>query len=386
MKPNTLFKCFLLFFLSLGIGKHAWGLTSPFPPDKVQEKMDSLVAAAHIPGINFSIIFNNGSQRDYSAGYGHWAKESALDTRDKFLSGSIGKTYAAALLFHLVDQGKLKLEDRFISFFPDTKWLSRLPNIEEITVEQLLQHRSGLPRWVLKAAVWERLHAQPDKIWTYEDRLSYVFDDPPVHKAGAGWAYSDTNYLLIGMLIEHLMGKAYYQAVDSLILHPLELAETTPSNTRAIPGLVMGYSRMPAQFHIPDTVLVGKQYVFNPQMEWTGGGMASTTSDLARWAQAYYGGRIFSSTLLDKVVRINPNGKEVMGSASYGMASFIYSTQLGKAYGHSGFMPGYNSIFAYYPDLKIAVAIQTNCDYIGSVLALTQCLDLLVPMALAEKE
>ena len=357
-----------------------------YPPDPVQEKMDSLVRTSEIPGLSFSIIFANGEQLNYSSGYAHQSKRIRLGPTDTFLSGSIGKTYAAALLFQLIDQGKVRLEDPFLSFFPDTQWLLKLPNIKEITVEHLLQHRSGLPRWVLKPEVWKTLSKDPDKVWTYEDRLSFVFDDPPVHSTGQGWAYSDTNYLLIGMLIEKLMATGYYVAVDSLILQPFELVNTFPSNSRTIPGLAMGYSQMPPQFHIPDTVCMGDQYVFNPQMEWTGGGMASTTSDLARWAKIYYEGSLFSFQLLEEIVRINPNGKEVMGSHSYGMGSFIYPTQLGIAYGHSGFMPGYNAIFAYYPDLKVAVAIHSNCDFVGSKISLTQCLDLLVPEAVAEKE
>ena len=386
MRPQINSLPFLLIPLLWGIGS-TLSLEDKWidPQDKVQTKMDSLVEATQIPGINFSIIYSDGNQVDYSAGFAHMKNGIPLSPNDKFLSGSIGKTYAATLLFQLIDQGKVHLEDPFLSFFPDSQWLLKLPNIKEITVEHLLQHRSGLPRWVLKPEVWETLSKDPDKVWTYKDRLSFVFDDPPVHPAGKGWAYSDTNYLLIGMLIERLMGQGYYTVVDSLILRPTKLTETLPSNTRTLPGLVMAYSQLPPQFHIPDTVLEEKRYLFNPQIEWTGGGMASTTSDLARWAKTYYAGDLFSSSLLEKVVRINPNGKEVMGTSSYGMGSFIYSTPLGKAYGHSGFMPGYTSIFAYYPDLNIAVALQSNCDYLGSYISLTQCLDLLVPTALAEK-
>ncbi len=361
-------------------------LTNPHQTPAVQQKMDSLVAANGIMGFNFSIIYADGNQQDYSSGYANQLTRKPLSVKDKFLSGSIGKTYAAAILFRLVDEGKLTLDDRFRKHFPDVPWLAKVPNIEEVTVRQLLQHTSGLPRWVLKPEVWETLYKEPDKVWTYADRLSYIFGDPPVHEPGKGWAYSDSNYLLIGMLIEKITGKPYYQTLRSWILDPENLTETLPSNQRNIDGLVMAYSRLPETFQIGGEVLVDGSYIFNPQVEWTGGGMASTTSDLAKWAKLYYEGELFSLELLKQVVTVNPQSKKEMGQTPYGMASFIYSTKLGEAYGHSGFMPGYNSIFAYYPQQKVAVALQSNCDFAGTKTSLAGYLEVLVPTALAVNE
>ena len=79
-------------------------------------------------------------------------------------------------------------------------------------------------------------------IWTPEDRLKYVFDDQPLHPAGKGWGYSDTNYIILGMIIEKIMGTTYYDLLHKRILEPLDLKNTIPATQRELEGLSSGYS------------------------------------------------------------------------------------------------------------------------------------------------
>lgn len=347
-----------------------------------QTKLEQLVQSNNITGLSFSIIYPNGKQENYVSGFSDVEEKIPLNTNHVFFSGSIGKTYAAALLFQLVDEGKVDLSQKYKTYFPNLEWLSKVPNIDDITVSMLLEHTSGLPRYVLGEKVWEVLHNNPDKVWSYQDRMSYIFGEAPVHEAGKGWAYSDTNYILIGMLIEKILGEYYYDIVKSRILKAKKLESTHPLDKRTIPNLAVGYSQLPPSFKIPNKTVTNGKYVFNPQMEWTGGGMSSTARDLARWAKIYFEGGLFSKALLEKMTTINPNGNKVMGENSYGMGSFIYALKSGKAYGHTGFMPGYNSIFVYLPKEKIAIALQSNCDYAGKKMKLTEYLDALIPLVI----
>jgi len=129
---------------------------------------------------------------------------------------------------------------------------------------------------------------------------------------------------------------------------------------------------------MPQEVVMDGLYVFNPQLEWTGGGMASTTTDLARWARIYYTGKLFSDSLLQKIITPNSQARNLDPIMSYGMGSFIYQTPHGLAYAHTGFVPGFNSIFAYYPALEVAVALQVNCDYASQKIPLIDYLDALL--------
>lgn len=337
-----------------------------------QRNLDCIVEQIDLPGANFSIIHQDGSQQDYSSGYADTLLKKPMSLKNVMFSGSIGKTYAAAVLFQLVEEGKVDLKEKVFNYCEDNCWLSKLPNIGDITVEMLLQHTSGLPRYIENEQLWIDINKNPDKVWTYKDRLSYAFDMEAVHEAGKGWAYSDTNYLLIGMLIEKITGLDYYEVVNARILAPMQFEETYASLRRDLPNLPNGYSGLSEFFHMPKQMVVDGKYAFNPQMEWTGGGFASTTADLAKWAKLYYEALLFSDETLQMIVTPNENGI-LSEYDSYGMGSFIFNTKLGKAYGHSGFVPGFRSLFLYFPKQKVAVAFQTNCDSNNSEMTLLHC-------------
>ena len=366
--------CLILFTFLLQI--ILLGACNDVKQDPIPEILQQLVKENEIPGLNFSIIYNDGTQKNYSSGLANLKTREKLNTDHVMFSGSVGKTYAVAVLMQLVEENRVDLKALFLDYFPDHEWLNKLPNIEDITVEMLLQHTSGLPRYINHQEVWDALKNNPDRVWTYHDRLSYIFNDEPVHKVGKGWAYSDTNYILIGMLIEKITGSAYYDEVKERILTLENFANTYPSIKRAIKNLPTGYSKLDSFFRMPEIVVEDGVYVFNPQMEWTGGGMALTTSDLAKWAEIYFEAKAFSKEMLGKITTVNSNGKDVIGKgSSYGMGCFIYETELGIAHGHTGFVPGFVSIFAYYPKQKLAVALQVNCDYAAKEMSLVDYLD-----------
>jgi len=222
-----------------------------------------------------------------------------------------------------------------------------------------MNHTSGVMRYEFKEQFLIDLRADPDKRWEPEELVAYVLDEEAAFAAGAGWEYSDTNYILLGMIIEGITGRALYTEVEERILEPLDLRNTVPSDSRTIPGLVQGYAGAGNPFLGRDEVLLPDgRFVINPQFEWAGGGYASTTEDLARWAKADYEGRAFDPELLPAVLdgvpaRLGPG-------SSYGLGVIIQETPLGTTYGHSGFFPGYLTQVAYYPEQRIAVAVQVN--------------------------
>jgi D-alanyl-D-alanine carboxypeptidase len=342
---------------------------------EIQQTLDGILAAYELPGANLSIIYPDGRHEDHSAGFAEVASQRKMTADRVMFSGSIGKTYAATVILQLVDEGKISLDDQFIDHFRDVEWLYDLPNIGNITLRMLLQHTSGLPRYVMKPEVWSAMKADPDRIWTYQDRMSYIFHDEPVHPAGEGWSYSDSNYILLGMLIEKITGKYYYDVVRERILDKLNLEDTHAAVRRDMPGLPQAYSRLPEFFQIPEKVVEEGKYCINPQLEWTGGGFACTTSDLASWARAFYNGSLLSDSLFALVITPNKNGHLIHPGLSYGTGSFIFDTDFGKAYGHTGFVPGFRSIFAHYSELNISMALQFNADYTPENVPLIQFLD-----------
>jgi D-alanyl-D-alanine carboxypeptidase len=285
---------------------------------------------------------------------------------DRMLQGSVGKTYFAAVATQLVGEGLLDLDAQASDYLGDRPWFSRIPNASSITVRNLMNHTSGVMRYEFKEQFVTDLRADPDRHWEPEDLVAYVLDEEPSFAAGQGWEYSDTNYILLGMIIEEITGRDLYAEVESRLLTPLGLRNTVPSDGRTIPGLVQGYAGAGNPFTGTDEVLLADgRFVINPQFEWAGGGFASTTEDLARWAKAVYEGDAFSPDLLDRVLdgvpaRLGPG-------ARYGLGVIIMNTPLGTSYGHSGFFPGYLTDVAYFPQQRIAVAFQVNTSVPASL-------------------
>jgi D-alanyl-D-alanine carboxypeptidase len=180
--------------------------------------------------------------------------------------------------------------------------------------------------------------------------------------AGQNFSYADTNYILVGMIVERVTKKKLYDEVARRVLKPLKLANIIPSDSRTLAGVTTGHSRPGSPFKLEGRVIVDGKFIINPQMEWAGGGFASTPEDLARWAKAMYEAKAFKKPFLDQMLT-GVEAREGRGAgAKYGLGVQIFQSQLGQSYGHGGWFPGYLSQMEYFPSHRIAVAIQFNTD------------------------
>jgi D-alanyl-D-alanine carboxypeptidase len=325
---------------------------------RLQAAIDSVRAQGQFPGMTLGVALADGRTIALASGYSDTLRRIAMRPTDRLLQGSVGKTYVAAVALQLVREGRLRLDERIATYLGGERWFSRLPNGGDITVRQLMNHTSGLVRYEFNPAATAVLRQQPFKVWTPEERLAFLFDTQAPFAAGTSWDYSDTNYIVLGMIIERLTGRSYYDELRRRILVPLALRNTIPSDRRELPGVVVGYAGPKNDLGGYDASIVDGRMAINPQFEWTGGGVASTAEDLARWGKMLYEGRAFDSSLVREMVtgvpaRLGPNVR-------YGLAAMIRQTPLGPAWGHSGFFPGYATEMLYFPESRVAVAVQVN--------------------------
>ncbi|HLL70836.1 MAG TPA: serine hydrolase domain-containing protein [Pyrinomonadaceae bacterium] len=327
--------------------------------EKLQAKLDELHRNGKFPGATLGVALADGRSFGLATGFSDREAKVPMKPSDLMLQGSVGKTYAAALALQLVKEGKINLDDKIEKYLGKESWFARLPNAGDITVRMLMNHTSGLVRYEFKDQFTKDLTADADKVWKPQELIAYIFETKAPFEAGKGWDYSDTNYIVLGMIIEKVTGKRYYDLVGKRILQPLQLRNTVPSDRRTIRGLSQGYAGEGNPFGGTDAMIVNGKFAINPQFEWTGGGYASTTEDLARWAKEMYEGRAFDARLLPEMLKGVPApmlGKET----TYGLGVIIRQTTLGTSYGHSGFFPGYITEMIYFPEHKIALAIQVN--------------------------
>jgi D-alanyl-D-alanine carboxypeptidase len=330
----------------------------------LQAKLNALHAAGSFPGGTIGFVLPDGRSSSVSTGLADIENSVPLKPSDRMLAGSIGKTYVSAVMLQLVQDGRVNLDAKIERWFGRETWFPRLPNARDITLRMLMNHSSGIPEHVLNKDFIAEMKKDPDRIWKPEELIAYILDAKPLFPAGKGWSYADTNYILVGTIFERVTGKTVYGEVQRRILKPLKLERTIPSDRRILPEVISGYSMPNSPFGFEGRVIVDGKFIINPQMEWTGGGFASTAEDLAKWAKHLYEGAVLKKGTLDQMLT-GVDAKEGRGSGAgnkYGLAVQIRSSEWGLSYGHGGWFPGYLSEMEYFPQQRIAVAVQFNTD------------------------
>jgi D-alanyl-D-alanine carboxypeptidase len=327
--------------------------------DRVQAYLDEWRAAASFPGAAIGVVLKDGTAFAVVTGVSDRATRRAVTIDDLFMAGSTGKTFFAALAVEQIEAGTLELDAPISKYLATRPWFARLPNANEITVRHLMTHTSGLVRYEMNPKFTADLRAQPDKAWTPDEEIAYLLDAAPPFAAGQGWDYSDTNYIVLGVILEQILKRPLYEQVRIRFLQPLQLERIVPSTSRRIPGLVNGYAGPRDPLGLPDEVAPNGQFVINPQFEWTGGGFATSPLDLARWGHELYAGKAISAAgrrrMIEAAVpaRLGPETK-------YGLGVIVRTSPLGQTWGHSGFFPGYQTELLHLPDLGLTLAIQIN--------------------------
>lgn len=328
--------------------------------DAVQEKLDAFIAAGKVPGISAGIVAPDGTELALVAGLADREKKTPMRPDDRLCGGSSGKTFVAAVALQLVEEEKLALDALLGEYLGDEKWFARLPNAKEITLAHLLGHRTGIARHEFDPEFMKVVMSEPDRAWKTAEMVAYILDRPAPFAAGKGFAYSDTNFILLGMVIEKVTGKTLYEEIGRRLLTPLELDGIRPQDSRTLPGLVQGYLGAKNPFGAPERSLEADgRFIVNPQFEWAGGGFVGNGGELARWARALYQGPVLKPATRERMVAGLP-ADAIGPGVHYGLACQIWPSENGPCWGHAGFFPGYLTEMRYWPDKKAAVAVQVN--------------------------
>jgi D-alanyl-D-alanine carboxypeptidase len=346
-----------LAFSGLAIGQSRQPAETPLG-GRLRAKFEELHKGGSFPGGTAGFALADGASFGIAVGVSDRTARTPMKPADRLLLGSVGKTYASAVALQLVHEQRIALDDPISKHLGREPWFARIAHSDRMTVRQLMTHTSGLVRYELNPRFTADLSANPDKTWTPVERLSYLFDAQPPFAPGEGWEYSDTNYIVLGMIIERAGGAPYYEQLRRRILQPFGLRETVPADSRRVPGLVQGYAGASNPFGGTDEMIKDGRFAINPQFEWTGGGLAVTAVDLVKWAKLLYEGKVIDASLMDDLLDGVP--AKLGPDTRYGLGVIIRPTPLGITYGHSGFMPGYQTDMMYFPGLKTAIAVQVN--------------------------
>lgn len=336
----------------------------------VSRILEHHLTAARLRGISAAFALRDGRVGTAVAGLADTDAERPMQASTRFLAGSLGKSFHAALALSLHLDGTLDLDAPIARWLGDEPWFDRLPNARDLTLRILLQHQSGLidhlwtPEFFLKQ-LKTRITEDADTVLPPLELISIAFDREPRFPAGKGFAYGDTNYLLAGIAIERATGRDPFELIEERFLAPLELHGIVAADSRRIPALAVGHQLPVNPFLLPPKIVDANGALrFHPMVEGTAGGFATTPRDMVRWAKALFEGRALPrGALADLVERSVP----ATDGSRYGLGVYLYDTRLGEVWGHGGFFPGYRSSLRYLPGAKIAVCVQANRDVLVDV-------------------
>ncbi len=318
----------------------------------------------HFPGGTAAFLLPDGTLRSFAVGWSDVDAEVAMQPDMLQPSGSIGKTYVAAVALALAAEGKLDLDAKLETLLGDEPWFSRLPNGPDITVRHLANHTAGLIDHAFESQEFAEAamaNTDPQHVIPPRQLVEFVLDRDPLFVPGEGYHYTDTGYILLGLAIEKAAGATYYDELRRLFLDPLGLDLTLPADQRSAPNLAQGYAHTASESFGTSLEIVGADglMTIHPLVEWTGGGLYNNPEALVRWGKELYEGRAIDGDYLDELLTVGFSESEELG---YGLGVFMAQTPLGLTYGHGGFFPGYNSQLMYFPDHGFAVALQINSD------------------------
>jgi D-alanyl-D-alanine carboxypeptidase len=271
--------------------------------------------------------------------------------------GSVTKTFTATLLLKAADEGLLSLDDSI------DEYIKGVPNGDKITLGQMADMTSGIASYTESEQWVKEWSSDPTKVWKPEDLARFGIKESPLFKPGTAWFYSNTNYVLLGLVLQQVTGKPIEQLYEEEIIEPLHLEETSfPKTSSAIPEPYdRGYT---LQGKSSGSKPIDSTH-WSPSEAWTAGEMISTVDDLLVYGRALGTGKDLLSPQaqkerLDSFVDDVPplNRPPLEGDLAYGIG-------LGKDHGwvgHNGEIPGYNTYLFYHPDIDAVLVVLVNSD------------------------
>jgi D-alanyl-D-alanine carboxypeptidase len=294
------------------------------------------------------------------AGLGRVAPATPMRPTDRFRAGSIVKPFVAVAVLQLAERSRLSLDARLPEVLPRTV-VGRFPTAPDITVRMLLGHRSGIPDWVT-AGTNEQAARHPAKVWKVAEFLDLAAAQPPAFAPGTAFRYSNTEYTLLGLIIERITGRSWRHEATRRAIHPLGLTRTSlpAPGHRSIGGAhAHGYGELDGK-----TVDLTR---VDPSMAGAAGGgaLVTTAQDLARFLNALLKGRLFRHRQTLRQMLAFAPAPDVGGQVGYGLGIERRLFPGGvEAIGHLGGAGGYRVYVArlHPPNATIALALNVEDD------------------------
>ncbi len=344
----------------------------PIDQAALQAVVEATAKELLIPG---AVVLLSTPQGEFTVSYGTTTLGATIPPRadTHFRIASNTKTMTAAVIVQLAQERRLDLDD------PVSKYVSDVPDGDQITIANLLNMRSGLYNYTDAPEISASLDRDPTKVWTPDEVLTIAFKQPPYFPPGTAFHYDNTNYALLGLIAEEREhGKPLAKVLQDRLFGPLGMNNTalpaSTSNTLPDPyshGYIYGSSSFALvdQDYPPDIQAAARAGTLkpndvtsqNPSYASAAGGVISTANDLVTWMRALVGGRVFNADYqhrwLDSLQPEDPSKPDGQ-QYGYGIGQLRFGPN--ALYFHGGEAPGYNSFMGYDPANRLTLVVWTN--------------------------
>ncbi|MHC5902676.1 serine hydrolase domain-containing protein [Streptomyces sp. S6] len=334
------------------------------PPDHgATRKAVEGVVAEGVPGVTLTARENGGTWST-TAGVGNLRTGKPRSAGDHYRVGSITKTFVATVLLQLEAEGKLSLDDTV------EKWLPGVVHGNghdgsRITLRQLLNHTSGIANYTADEQFGKDYFLKDGffrnrfRPFTASDAVTIAMSHAPDFAPGTKWKYSNTNYILAGMVIEKATGRPYGEEIRTRVLNPLHLKDTSVPGSRAT--LPRPSSRAYSKLAETNDGPTYDATELNPSIAGAAGGVISTSADLTRFYSALLRGKLLPPAQLKEM-------QTTAFDSDYGLGLGVGTLSCGvRIWGHSGGIHGSSSIAFTTADGKHSLAANLNADWTGDV-------------------
>jgi D-alanyl-D-alanine carboxypeptidase len=313
---------------------------------ELQRLLDGSLKKTGAPGAVLSVSVPDCGT--WSGATGASAAGVKVNPDDLVRIGSVTKTYVAATVMSLVGEGALSLDDPLEKHHPG------FPNGAAIPLRLLMNHTSGVFNYTDDTDFQKSVNGNPHQKWAPQDLVDVAAKHDPYGAPGKVWHYSNTNYVLLGMIVEAVTKEPLEKAIRARALAKAKLSHTwfdgpeTPVGTFA-----HGFTASPK---------VDVTSMFDPSWAWAAGAMVATSADAVAWADALYGGDVLSPDLLAAMLADPIETGQAGVTYGLGVFELAPSVALDQAYGHGGDIPGYHTQMWYLPNRRIGLAATVNED------------------------
>ncbi len=336
----------------------------------LQVALEAIRSAKNVTGVSAAVIAPGQGTWFGSSGISYVGPGGEMRTDMLLSAGSITKMFIATVILQLAEEGVLTLDDQLQTWLPDLPdSLSDPTSVDmTMTIRQLLNHTSLLYDYAEDPELQGLILMDPYKIWTPEELVGYIrpFESP------VPWFYSNTNYLLLGMIMKQATGHSVSTELQQRIFAPLHLTDTYLEIEQSLPAgreLAHGWYDVTGDGIPDDFSVFPRNSLYSTA--WTAGGIVSTPENSARFLQALLTGQLLSPAYLSEMLNAIPISSEL----GYGLGIFkVAFTSDISLWGHVGEIPGYTSVVFYLPGANIVTAVFTNDNAVDGILDFVQAL------------